>query len=291
VILETGFHTNSIDGPALAETSFRGAVATGIREGIKTWLGDTNTGGGDGIIINPPPLFPSAPELLSPGLSGSLEVSTVNPVQFSWAGVQGATRYGLYISKYPYGGANLVYQNEQISASSNSLTLAASAFRATGENRYRWNMTAFNGPADTDNGSFSGALNFTLVDPLPAPTTPAPLSVTMSSEGRMLLSWTEVTNARDYSFNATFDGQAASVNGIAPSRGAGLNSAVVTLAANPSAVSAQGKQVCFGVKANNATDSSGFSSLVCMSYRFFAAGLQVQSVGSFAPVQLRLQLP
>jgi hypothetical protein len=123
----------------------------------------------------------------------------------------------LYINKSPYGGANLVYQNEQISASSNSLNLVASAFRATGENCYRWNMTAFNGPLDTDNGSFSSALNFTLVDPLPAPIIPNPLLVTMSSEGRMLLSWNEVANARDYSFNATFDGEAASVSGVAPS--------------------------------------------------------------------------
>jgi N-acetylmuramoyl-L-alanine amidase len=110
VILETGFHTNPVDGPALAETSFRSAVASGVREGIKSWLGDTS--GGDGIVINPAPSLPAAPEPLSPGLSGSLEVNTTNPVQFSWAGVQGATRYGLYISKYPYGSANLVYQNE-----------------------------------------------------------------------------------------------------------------------------------------------------------------------------------
>jgi N-acetylmuramoyl-L-alanine amidase len=289
VILETGFHTNPIDGPALAEISFRSAVASGIREGIKTWLGDTS--GGDGIIINPPPLFPSAPELLSPGLSGSLEVSTVNPIQFSWAGVQGATRYGVYISKFPYGGANLVYQNEQINASSTGLMLAASAFRAAGENRYRWNMTAFNGPADTDNGSFSGALNFTLVDPLPAPVTPAPLSVTMSSEGRMLLSWNEVANARDYSFTATFDGQAASISGIAPSRASGLNAAVVTLEPNPTASGAQGKQVCFGVRANSTTGSSNFSGLTCVTYRFYSGGLQVQSAGQPLPVRLRLQFP
>jgi N-acetylmuramoyl-L-alanine amidase len=267
VILETGFHTNPIDGPALAETSFRNAVATGIREGIKVWLGDTGNGG---IVINPPPSFPSAPDLIAPGSPSTLEVSSANPVQFSWFGVQGATRYGLYISKYPYGGANLVYQNEQINASSTSSILATSDFRVTGENRYRWNMTAFNGPGDNDNGSFSGSLNFSVTDPLLAPSTPTPLSITMSSEGRMLLTWPEVANARDYSFTASFDGQAASISGVAPSRGTGLNAAVVTLEPNPAALSTQGKQVCFGVRANNATGSSVFSGLTCLTYRFYS---------------------
>jgi N-acetylmuramoyl-L-alanine amidase len=286
VILEMGFHTNPIDGPALAEVSFRQAVAAGIRDGVKSWLGDT----GGGIVITPPPTFPSAPDLIAPGSSGTLEVSTATPVQFAWEGVQGATRYGLYISKYPYGAANIVYQNEQVSASSNSLNLMASAFRATGDNRYRWNMTAFNGPADTDNGSFSGALDFTLVDPLPVPIAPTPLSVTMSSEGRMLLSWPEVANTRDYSFTASFDGQAASISGIAPSRGTGLNAAVVTLEPNPEAASAQGKQACFQVRANNAGGSSTPSGLACVSYRFFAAGLQVQSITGPGVTQLRLNL-
>jgi hypothetical protein len=171
------------------------------------------------------------------------------------------------------------------------LTLAVGAFRATGENRYRWNMTAFNGPAETDNGSFSGALNFTLVDPLPVPAVPSALLVTMSSEGRMLVSWNEVLNARDYSFTASFDGQPASVSGVAASQGTGLNAAVVTLAPNPSASGAQEKPVCFGVRANNATGSSGISSLACVPYRYFAAGLQVQTVPHPKQVKLTLRLP
>lgn len=284
VILEVGFHTSPIDGPALSEASFRAAVATGIREGVKTWLGD-------GIVITPTPVFPAAPLPLSPGGDGSTEVNALQPVVFTWAPVQGATRYGLYISKYPYGAANLVYQNEQIDASSTSLALPASIFQAPGEIRYRWNMTAFNGPGEFDNGSFSPGLNFTLTEPVPAPSVPSPPGVVMSSEGRMLLVWQEVEHAREYLFTATFDGKNASVTGVAPAQGSGWNAAVVTLDLDPASAPVQGKQVCFGVQARNAAGTSGFSGFSCLTHQFYPGGVQLQSALPGERVHLRLQVP
>jgi len=60
----------------------------------------------------------------SPGYSSEPgeRVNEIRPT-FTWQRVTNATKYGLYISKYPYGSGNIVYENENISGSLSSFTI------------------------------------------------------------------------------------------------------------------------------------------------------------------------
>ncbi len=73
---------------------------------------------------------------------------------FQWGAVAGATKYGLYISKPPYGAANLVYENENITVTSLPLPGGILSEGVT----YRWNMRAGNAAGW---GPFSTAWSFT----------------------------------------------------------------------------------------------------------------------------------
>lgn len=81
------------------------------------------------------------PTPLSPGTSSEPgeKVTTTRPT-FRWQGVSGASKYGLYVSKYPYGEANIVYQNENISGTATSFTIPKDLEQGQ---KYRWNMRAF----------------------------------------------------------------------------------------------------------------------------------------------------
>jgi len=100
------------------------------------------------------------PTPLSPGTNSSPgeTISTTTPT-FSWTGVSGASRYGLYISKPPYGESNLVYQNENLTGT--SFTIPSGYLVSGGQ--YRWNMTTFN--SSGQNGSFSSPLYFQVASP------------------------------------------------------------------------------------------------------------------------------
>lgn len=102
------------------------------------------------------------PTLISPGSSSvpGTNVPTTTPT-FQWQGVSGAARYGLYISQYPYGAANLVYQNENVSGSSTSFTVP-SGYLQNGV-QYRWNMTTFNSVGQY--GDFAPPLYFIVSTP------------------------------------------------------------------------------------------------------------------------------
>jgi hypothetical protein len=96
------------------------------------------------LAINPPVVN-------SPGTSSApgSTVSNLTPT-FSWSAVSGAARYGLAISKSPYGSANIVYSST--SRTGTSFTLP-SGYLVNGE-LYRWNMTSFD-----SNGNESGNSN------------------------------------------------------------------------------------------------------------------------------------
>jgi hypothetical protein len=111
----------------------------------------------------------------------------------------------------------------------------------------------------------------------PAPSTPSPSSITMSSNGRIFIAWPEVSGATQYDFQATFGGAAISVTGQAPNRGGVNGSAVATFLSAPDAADKQGKQVCFSIRASNTGGSSTFSSFACTTYKYYAGGLTVQS--------------
>jgi hypothetical protein len=93
------------------------------------------------------PQTPAAPTVVSPGTSSEPgeTLSTTTPT-FQWSGSSGATRYGLYISKYPYGASNIVYSNTNLTGTSFPLP---SGNLVNGE-KYRWNMTAFNSTGESD---------------------------------------------------------------------------------------------------------------------------------------------
>ncbi len=92
----------------------------------------------------------------SPGLSSSPgpTISNLTPT-FQWSGVSGADGYGFYISEYPYGSTNLVYENENISGSSTSFNLPSGVLE--NGKKYRWNIRAHNSAGWSD---FSSKLYF-----------------------------------------------------------------------------------------------------------------------------------
>ncbi len=264
-IVEVGFHTNPVDGPALGQDGLQRAVGDGIRVGLEAYFGPSA----------PPigPAFPDAPALVSPGSStlpgATASVAQNGSLEFRWTAVRGATRYGLYISKAPYGAANLVYSNEQVTGS--ILTIPLSEFQRADISAYRWNMTAFNGPGDNDNGAFAPALNFTLeiTTPPPAPSAPDRLDATMSSTGRVFLAWPEVSNALRYEFTGTFDGQGLTIPDVVTARRTGVSGAVATFVLNPNAPEKSGKSLCLRVRSLNDTGSSAWINAPCQRYQYF----------------------
>ena len=108
----------------------------------------------------------------------------------------------------------------------------------------------------------------------------------MSSKGRILISWPEVTNATQYDFQAKF-GAAIGVSGQAPNRGGANGAAVAAFISNTDAVDKQGKEICFSIRANNAGGSSGFSDFTCTTYKYYAAGLTVQSATDIPQLTLK----
>jgi RHS repeat-associated protein len=149
--------------------------------------------------------LPPAPTIVSPGTASSpgTTVATLTPT-VSWTAVTGAARYSITVSKSPYGAANAVYTNNNLSGTSHAIPsgklLAGTA--------YRWQMSAFNS-ADQE-GAYSNILYFrtqAAVSLPPAPTIVSP--GTASSPGTTVatltptVSWTAVTGAARYSITVS----------------------------------------------------------------------------------------
>ena len=282
VILEVGFHTSPIDGPALGQDSFRQAVGVGIRNAVQAFF----PAAPDAINVTPGVVLP-APTLIAPGTTTEpgTQVSSTAPILFSWAGVAGATRYGLYISKYPYGLGNVVLKNEIIPGSSTAFSLDPNMLKNLGETRFRWNLTAFNGANATDAGTFSSSRNFTIPPPEVINISTLTPSVTMSSNGRVLTVWPELVGATQYEFSGTFDGAPLVFSAPVAARGSGDSGAVLEWATNPSDPAKQGKQMCLAVRVKTATATSAFSSASCVAYRYYdKAGLGALSTGGLSRV-------
>src|SRR4029079_1884098 len=75
-------------------------------------------------------------------------LGTTTPA-FSWTGVSGVGRYGLYISKAPYGPSNLIYTNTNINTP--SFTIPSCQLSNCGQ--YRWQVSAFNSAGQEISGS------------------------------------------------------------------------------------------------------------------------------------------
>jgi len=139
----------------------------------------------------------SQPTPQSPGTSSKPgeRVTKYRPT-FRWQGVSGASKYGLYISKYPYGPANLVYENETISGSSTSFTLDSDLEPGR---LYRWNMRAYK---DGQWTAYSGRLYFYIPPPPPEPLSPGTASSPVPTLDTLtpLFQWNASRNASYYAF-------------------------------------------------------------------------------------------
>ena len=100
----------------------------------------------------------TGPTINSPGTGSdtSSTVANLTPT-LSWSAVTGATKYGLYISQSPYGSANIIYSNTNLTGT--SFTLPSGTLQ--NGVKYRWNMSSFN-------ASGEGATNNTLYFQAPA---------------------------------------------------------------------------------------------------------------------------
>jgi hypothetical protein len=170
-----------------------------------------------GTALTPPtPVSPGRPSL--PGW----EVPNATPT-LQWDASPAATRYGLYISKYPHGSINVVYQNENLTGT--SFTLPGGVL-VPGET-YRWDMKSFNGSGGS---GYSNPLYFS-VRPITLPSvtttaataakgTTATLNGTVNPNGTNATAWFEWgTGSTLATFNQT------------PTRSAGSGSANVAVGA------------------------------------------------------------
>ncbi len=82
---------------------------------------------------------PSVPTGMSPGSSSEPgpEIADLTPV-LSWNSVANADYYKVYLSKYPYGAANIVFSNEHVTGTSVETTSLAEG------TKYRWDVSACN---------------------------------------------------------------------------------------------------------------------------------------------------
>ena len=99
---------------------------------------------------------PSPPLATYPGaaIDNSYPITSTTPTM-TWNASPGADLYGLYVSKYPYGTSNIVYENQSISGSQTSFQIP-SGWLSNGIG-YRWNMSAHNSAGW---GSISNTLYF-----------------------------------------------------------------------------------------------------------------------------------
>jgi hypothetical protein len=142
--------------------------------------------------------IPDAPTLTSPGTSSEPgeEINTLTPT-FRWNSVSNADSYGLYISKYPYGSGNLVFEQEGITGTSFNLP---GGYLQDGV-KYRWNMKAFNGAGES---GYSSRLYFwvNILQPPSAPTLISPGTSSEPGEEINTLTptfrWNSVSNADSY---------------------------------------------------------------------------------------------
>ncbi|MCF8083466.1 MAG: S8 family serine peptidase [Deltaproteobacteria bacterium] len=117
--------------------SYADAPTSSYRSGYHDEINENNNTASYGVTV----LSISPPTIISPGTSSDtgFEISTTTP-KFEWNNVSNAVRYGLYISKEPYGSSNIIYQNEQLTGTSFTIP---SGELSNGV-KYRWNMVAYN---------------------------------------------------------------------------------------------------------------------------------------------------
>jgi N-acetylmuramoyl-L-alanine amidase len=259
VIVEVGFHTNPIDGAALGQDAFRLAVAEGIKNGLTQFFGPA-------VAQNP--VWQTTPNQLT--------LNTVNV---------GSSSNGSFVLKNA--GATGMYSIASSDASLSVQPLSASLATATTTTINVSGTCSSSGQKSgvltISGGGSSIAVNVAwscLSVAAGVPITPSPLTVTMSSNGRLLLAWPEVSSGAFYEFKAMFADVEIPVTGRASTKGSTYGGAVATFTDNPSATDKNGKQVCLAVRAvNTAGQASAFSAWSCRAYQFYSNGIVIQGSG------------
>lgn len=100
-----------------------------------------------------PTTYPAAPSGLNPGDASTPVNITSQTVTLKWNCVNGATSYGIYVSKDPYGSANLVVNKDFVNGT--SFDIPAGTLQPGV--KYRWNMVAYQG---SSNSTFTTPLYF-----------------------------------------------------------------------------------------------------------------------------------
>ena len=169
----------SITGRSSGTTYYYRVKATRSGYSDSSWQTGSN-----GCEVGSTP--PSPPIINSPGTptDTGFEISTTTPT-FKWTNVSNAVRYGLYISKEPYGSSNIIYQNEQLTGTSFTIP---SGELSNGV-KYRWNMVAYNSTGQ-ESAVSNDKLYFKVVTSISTAGTPS--SITMpsnDSDGSYTVSW------------------------------------------------------------------------------------------------------
>ena len=132
--------TSRIVFEAVAGTTYHIAV-----DGFGTDTGDIALTYEAGVRVDPP----------TTGDPGTLTdtgfaIQSLTPT-FTWSAVVGATRYGLFISRSPYGAADLVYSNTNLTGTAFQIPAGILVDRT----KYRWLMNSFDATgAESATGSF-----------------------------------------------------------------------------------------------------------------------------------------
>ncbi|MCU1348672.1 MAG: hypothetical protein JWO56_1702, partial [Acidobacteria bacterium] len=84
---------------------------------------------------NPQPPTPQSPGTMT---DTGFTVSDLTPL-LTWTGAANASRYGLYVSREPYGQVNLVHSDTNVTGLSTNIP----AGKLQNDTKYRWNMTSF----------------------------------------------------------------------------------------------------------------------------------------------------
>ncbi len=138
-------------------------------------------------------------------------------------------------------------------------------------------------------GATDATVSLTRTCQAPPPSSaPNPLTITMSSNGRLFVSWPEINDAQVYQFAGTFNGAPLTFSGTINARsGGGPSGAVLVWDTNPSDPAKQGKPLCLQILARNSGGDSPPSMQVCATYRYYAmTGLSARSGGDLPTITI-----
>jgi hypothetical protein len=132
-----------------------------------------------------------APTLGSPGEEEQPgeQVADTTPT-FQWSGSEDGQKFGLYISEFPYGVSNVVFETENIDGAETDFTLPDDEALTLGT-RYAWDMRVF---IEGVWSSHSENLYFEIITPLP--TAPSNLNAE-PGDGVVTITWSDNADNED----------------------------------------------------------------------------------------------